>query len=95
MLVDTNAVRSLGTHCATRSDDLSTAVAALTALPGPDAAATLGPIGARFLATLSDAIAAEARAIAALGDDLASMPSRTESAAQAYAAADRRGSHLL
>ncbi|MDX1886333.1 type VII secretion target [Mycolicibacterium sp. 120270] len=95
MLVDTDAVRALGAHCSNQADDLSTAVAALTALPGPDAVAAFGPIGARFLATLADAIATEARAIAVLGEDLASARSRTDSAADAYADADRRGSRLL
>ena len=69
--------------------------AALNSLPGPETAATYGPVGARFLATLADAIAAEARAIAALGEDLASARSRTGVVADAYADADRRGSRLL
>ena len=95
MLVDTDAVRALGAHCSNQADDLSTAAAALKSLPGPDAAAAFGPVGARFLAALADAIAAEARAIAALGEDLASARSRTGVVADAYADADQRGSRLL
>jgi hypothetical protein len=95
MHVDTNAVRALGTHCSNQADDLSTAAAAMKSLPGPDTAAVYGPVGARFLATLADAIAAESRAIAALGEDLASARSRTGVAADAYADADQRGSRLL
>lgn len=95
MLVDTNALHALGSHCSKQADDLSTARAALSALPGADAVAAFGPIGARFLATLADAIAAEARTIAVLGEELASARSRTEAAADAYTDADRRGSRLL
>ena len=95
MLVDTNAIRALGTDCSARADDLSTAAAALTALPGPDAAAAFGPVGERFLAMLADVIAVEARAIAALSEDLASAHSVSGVVAGAYADADRRGSSLL
>ena len=95
MLVDTDAVRALGAHCSNQADDLSTAAAALKSLPGPDVAAAYGAVGARFLAALADAIAAEARAIAALGEDLASTRPRTGVVADAYADADRRGSRLL
>lgn len=95
MHVDTNAVRALGTHCSNQADDLSTAAAAMKSLPGPDTAAVYGPVGDRFLATLADAIAVESRAIAALGEDLASARSRTGVVADAYADADQRGSRLL
>ncbi len=95
MLVDTDAVRALGAHCSNQADDLSAAAAALTSLPGSDAAAAFGPVGARFLATLADAIAAEAQAIATLSDELASARSRTGVVADRYTDADRRGSRLL
>jgi hypothetical protein len=95
MLVDTNAVRALGTHCSNQAEDLSAAAAALKALPDPDTATAFGPVGARFLATLSDAIAAEVRAIAALGDDLTSARSRTFAVADAYTDTDQRNSRLL
>jgi hypothetical protein len=95
MLVDTNAVHALGTHCSNQSDDLFAAAAVLKALPGPDAAAAFGPVGGRFLATLADAIISEVRAVAALADDLASAHTRTGLVADAYVDADRRGSSQL
>ena len=95
MLVDTDAIRALGAACSAQADDLSAAAAALKSLPGPDAAAAFGPVGAGFLAALADAVAAEARAITALGDDLASAHSVSGAVAEAYADADRRGSRLL
>jgi hypothetical protein len=95
MLVDTNAIHALGTHCSTQADDLFAAAAALRSLPGPDAAAAFGSVGAGFLATLADAAAAEAMAIAALGEDLTSAHAVSGVIADAYADADRRGSRLL
>jgi hypothetical protein len=95
MLVDTNAIRALGAHCTKRADDLSSAAATLDSLPGAGAAAAFGPVGARFLAALADATAAEARAIATLGENLSAAFSRAGAVADAYTDADRRGSHLL
>jgi hypothetical protein len=95
MLVDTNAIHALGAHCSNQADDLSHAADALKSLPGSDTAAAFGPVGARFLDTLADAIAAETRAIAMLAEELASARSRTGVVADAYTDADRRGSRLL
>ena len=95
MFVDTNAICALGTDCSTHADDLSAAAAALTSLPGAGGAAAFGPVGAGFLAALADAVTTEARAIVALSEDLASAHSVTGVVAEAYADADRRGSHLL
>lgn len=95
MLVDTNAVHALGTHCSVHADDLSAAAAALESLPGPDAAAAFGSVGAGFLAALADAATAEAQVIAALSEDLTSAHVVSGAVAEAYADADRRGSRLL
>jgi hypothetical protein len=95
MLVDTNAIRALGSRCSNHADDLSAAAATLKSLPGPEAASAFGAVGARFLATLADATAAEAHAIAALGESLASASPRAAAVADAYTETDRRGSRLL
>lgn len=95
MLVDTDVIRALGAHCSNHAEDLSAAAATLQSLPGAGAAAAFGPVGTRFLATLADATAAEARAIATLGESLSSAFSRAGAIADAYRDADRRGSHLL
>jgi hypothetical protein len=95
MLVDTNAIRALGADCSTQADHLSAAASVLKSLPDSDATAAFGPVGAQFLAALADAAMAEARAIAALGEDLASAHSMSGVLADAYAQSDRRGSHLL
>ena len=95
MLVDTNAIHALGADCSAQADDLSTAAAALQALPGADASAAFGPVGAGFLAALADTVAAEARAITVLSADLASAHSASGAVADAYTDADQRGSRLL
>jgi hypothetical protein len=95
MLVDTDAVRGLGAHCCAQADDLSAAGAALVSVPGPGTAAAFGPVGAGFLAAFCDTVLAQARAIAALSDDLASACSASGLVADAYADADHRGSLVL
>ncbi|OBB17819.1 hypothetical protein A5662_05465 [Mycobacteriaceae bacterium 1482268.1] len=95
MLVDTNVIRTLGTDCSNQADDLSAAAAALKSLPGPGATTAFGPVGAGFLAALAEAVVVEARAVIALSEDLASARPISGVMADAYAAADRRGSRLL
>jgi len=95
MLVDTDAIRALGTACSSRAADLSAAASALAALPGQDAAEAFGPVGAGFLAALREAAAAHATAITALSADLDAADSVSGRVAEAYTAADRRGSRLL
>ena len=95
MLVDTDAIRALGTACSNQAADLSAAAAALKDLPGPDAIAAFGPVGARFVAALDDAATAHAQAITALSADVASAHPVSAAVADAYADADQRGSRLL
>ncbi len=95
MLVDTDAIRALGTACSNQAADLSAAAAALKDLPGPDAIAAFGPVGARFVAALDDAATAYAQTITALSADVASAHPVSAAVADAYADADQRGSRLL
>ena len=95
MLVDTDAIRALGAAWRTQADDLSAAAAALKSLPGPAATAALGPIGAAFLSALADAAVAEARAVTALSENLASAHPVSSAVAGAYAEIDQHNSRLL
>lgn len=95
MLVDTNVIRALGTDCSSQADDLLAAAGVLRSLPGSDALAALGPVGAGFAAALIDAVAAEADAITQLSAELESAHSVSGAVANAYADADRRGGSLL
>lgn len=95
MLVDTYAIRALGAACRAQADDLSAAATALKSLPGPDATAAFGPVGAAFLSALADAAVAEARAITALSENLASAHPVSSAVAGAYAETDQHNSRLL
>ena len=95
MLVDTDAIHSFGADCSTRAADLCAATHALRAVASHGAAAAFGPVGAGFLAALDEAAATAARAIDALGVDLAGAQPVSGAVADAYADADRRGSRLL
>ena len=95
MLVDTDAIRAFGAACSAQAADLSAVAAALTSMPGPDAAAMLGPVGTRFLAALADAATEASRAIAALSERLAAGCSTAQASAVAYENADHRSALRL
>jgi hypothetical protein len=95
MLVDTDAIRALGAACTAQAADLSDAAAALKSLPHPDLTAAFGPVGAAFLSALADAAVAEARAIIALSENLASALPVSNAVAGAYAETDQHNSRLL
>jgi hypothetical protein len=88
MFADTNAIRALGSAHAVEAEDLAAIAARLSALP--TGASLLGPVGARFLAALSDAAADASRAVAALSDSVSAAATTAHSSATAYEAADRR-----
>ncbi len=94
MLVDTDAIRTLGTSCSIQAADLSAAATALTSVTGESTTA-FGSVGAGFLTALEDAATAAAQAITALSADLAAAHSVSGVVADAYGDADHRGSRLL
>lgn len=94
MLADTEAIRALSHSDAAHSADLAAAAAALAAVPGA-AAPSLGPVGARFLAALSDATAAESAAAAALSESVAAASTTARGSAAAYDEVQLRAAALL
>jgi hypothetical protein len=88
MFADTNAIRALGSAHAVEAADLAAIAARLAALP--TGASLLGPVGARFMAALSDAAADASRAVAALSDSVSASATTAQSSATAYEAADHR-----
>jgi hypothetical protein len=95
MLVDPDSVRRFGATCAAQATGLSAAANTLRSVAGDGAIAAFGPVGSGFLAALEEAVATAARAIDAIGADLADAHPISAAAANAYVAADRRGSSLL
>lgn len=93
MLADTDAIRFLGAACSAQAEDLAVIATTLSSIPDSDAA--LGPVGARFLASLADAVAHESRAVAALAERLAAATITAHTAAVAYDSADGRAGNLI
>ena len=95
MLADTDAIRALGSASATQAADLAAIAATLSSLPGPATAALFGPVGARFLAALTEAVADQSRAVAALSDTVAAAATTAGASAAGYDDADGRASDML
>lgn len=87
--VDTDLVRGYGASSSRHAVDLQDAARRLGAV-GAGAAATFGPVGARFLAALTRAAADEAAAVTALSDAVAAARDAAHGAAEAYESTDGR-----
>jgi hypothetical protein len=90
MLADTEAIRAFGRAGAGHTADLTSLAATASTVPGAAAATALGPVGTRFLAALADAVGDVSRAVAALGDNAATVDNTSAATAAAYDEADRR-----
>jgi hypothetical protein len=84
VLAENEAIRALAHADASHAADLAAAAAALAAVPVADAARSLGPVGARFLAALSDAAATESANAAALADRLVGGAAAAHGSVSAY-----------
>jgi hypothetical protein len=92
MFADTEAIRAFGAASSAQADDLAAVASALSSMPGADA---FGPVGARFLAALSEATTETSRAVSALADRLAAGCSTARASAAAYENADARTGALV
>ncbi|MDT5079926.1 MAG: hypothetical protein QOJ80_4563 [Mycobacterium sp.] len=95
MLADTSAIHAFGAAQARHAADLAAVTTRLAAAGGwlsPDA---LGPVGARFLAALGEAVAREARLVAGLGERVAAAGVTAHSNANAYGATEHRADQSL
>ena len=90
MFADTDAIRAFGAANSAQAADLAAVAAALSSLPGADAALMLGPVGTRFAAALADAASDASRAVAALSDRLATGWVTAHASAATYDDADHR-----
>lgn len=88
MFADTDAIRALGSANSAHADDLATIAAALSSLPLAAAGSSLGPVGARFLSALTEAVADGSRAVAALSERLLTSDDTANAVASAYEAVD-------
>jgi len=95
MLADTSAIHAFGAAHTRHATDLATVTARLTSASGALCADALGPVGARFLAALAEAVAREARLVAGLGERFAAAGTTAHSTADAYGAAEHRTGRSL
>lgn len=93
--VDTESVRTLARAYTAQREELTAVAAALAAVPLRAADSALGAVGARFLAALSDAVAAQARDAAALAERVGGGAVTAGRSAAAYDAAAERAAALL
>ena len=94
MFADTEAIRIFGSANSAQVADLAVAAAALSSMPGT-AAATLGPVGAGFVAAFANATKETSRAVTVLADRLAAGCHTAHASAAAYEGADERTGALV
>ncbi|RAV07694.1 hypothetical protein DQP55_21195 [Mycolicibacterium sp. GF69] len=92
MHADTDAIRALAAASSAHADELAAIASKLAAAPTVAAtvAAAFGPVGQPFLTALTDAVAQEARLVAALGDRASATGEAAHRTALAYDDADDR-----
>jgi hypothetical protein len=86
MFADTDAIRALGNANSAQAADLAAVAASLSSMP----CVTAGPVGARFVAALTDATMDASRAVAALSERLAAGHLTAYASATAYENADQQ-----
>lgn len=88
MFADTDAIRALGSANSAHADDLAAIAAGLSSLPIAAVGSSLGPVGAGFVAALTEAVADGSRAVAILSERLAMSDATAYGVASAYDSAD-------
>lgn len=88
MHADTDAIRALAAANFAHADELAALASKLAAAPIAETA--FGPVGQRFIAVLTEAVAHEARRVAALRDRAWASGDAAHRTALAYDEADER-----
>lgn len=90
VLADTDVIRALGAAHCRQAADLDAVAASLRSVAGPGCAAALGPVGAGFLAALTEALARESGVATQLSERVAAAGHTAAAAATAYDGAEHR-----
>ncbi|KUH88157.1 MULTISPECIES: type VII secretion target [unclassified Mycobacterium] len=88
MHADTDAIRNLAAANSAHADELAAIASKLAS--APTSAPAFGPVGEPFLAALAEAVAHEARGVAALRDRASATGDAAYRTARAYDDADDR-----
>jgi hypothetical protein len=94
VLADTAVIRALGAAQCRQAADLDALAATLRAA-APTCTEALGPVGARFLAALTEAIDREAGLLAELSATVGAAGHTAAATAAAYAGADDQVGHSI
>jgi hypothetical protein len=95
VLADIAVIRALGAAQSRQAADLDAVAATFRSAAGPGCAEAFGPVGARFLAALTEAIAREAAVVAQLSERVAVAAQTAEATATAYRSTERRVGHSI
>ena len=95
VLADTTVIRALGAAHSRQAADLDAVAASLRSAMGPSCAEAFGPVGARFVAALAEAIARESHAVAQLSERIAVAGRTAEATAAAFGGSERRAGQAI
>jgi hypothetical protein len=95
VLADTAVIRALAAAQSRQAADLDAVAAMLRSAAGPGCTAALGPVGARFLAALTEALARESGVASQLSERVAVAGRTAEATAAAYGGTELRVGHSI
>jgi L-rhamnose isomerase len=95
MLADTAAIRAFGAAQDRHAAELETITARLGEVRAQLPSDALGPVGARFLAALSEAVTREMQLIARVGEGVAAAAATAHATADAYVGTERDAAHAI
>ena len=94
VLADITVIRALGAAHSHQAADLAAVAATLRSAPS-SCAEVFGPVGARFVAALAEAVARESRAVAQLGERVAVAGHTADTTAAAYGGSEHRSGQAI
>ena len=95
VLADITVIRALGAAHSRQAADLAAVAATLRSAMPPSCAEVFGPVGARFVAALAEAVARESRAVAQLGERVAVAGHTADATAAAYGGSEHRSGQAI
>jgi hypothetical protein len=95
VLADITVIRALGAAHSRQAADLAAVAATLRSATPSWSAEAFGPVGARFVAALADAVARESVAVAQLSERVALAGNTADVTAAAYGGSEHRAGQAI
>jgi hypothetical protein len=95
VLADITVIRALGAAHSHQAADLAAVAATLRSAAPSSCAEVFGPVGARFVAALAEAVARESRAVAQLAERIAVAGHTADATAAAYGGSEHRAGQAI